>query len=160
MRVKLPYGYGVTGEDATNALNRWFKINGLDRQVTLEECQEIADTSDDPAQRKLGLDADAIYTQYYDGTEFYTADFLNEDGVNMIKIINVEGMIHWMTQSMAQVAWDFMSQYARDTETGELIVLNQDNEPQLEPQEIEYKTEGSFIQDYTKEAEPKGKVRR
>ncbi|MDY3766260.1 MAG: hypothetical protein SO016_06115 [Lachnospiraceae bacterium] len=158
MRVKLPYGYGVTGEDATNALNRWFKINGIDREVTLEECQNIADTSEDPAQRKIGLDADAIYTQYYDAAAFYTADFYNEDGVNMIKIINVEGMIHWMTQSMAQVAWDFMSQYARDTETGELIVLNQDNEPQLEPQEIEYKTEGSFIQDYTKEAEKNGEI--
>ena len=32
-------------------------------------------------------------------------------------------------------------------------MLNQDDEPQLEPQEIEYKTQGSFIQDYSKEAE-------
>lgn len=153
MRVKLPYGYGVTGEDATNALNRWFRINEIDREVTLEECQKIVDTTEDTAQRKLGLEADEIYTQYYDGTKYYTADFYNEDNVNMIKIINVEGMIHWMTQSMAQVAWNFMSQYARDTETDELVVLNQDNKPQLEPQEIQYKTEGSFIQEYTAEAE-------
>ncbi|MCI8318915.1 MAG: hypothetical protein HFG96_10470 [Lachnospiraceae bacterium] len=152
MRVKLPYGLGVTGEDATNALNRWFKINGIDREVTLEGCQELVDTTEDPVQKKIGLEADRLYTQYYEGTEFYTADFFNEDGVNMIKIINVEGMIHWMTQAMAQNAWDFMSQYARDTETGELIVLNQDYTPQLEPQEIEYKTQGSFIQEYTLEA--------
>ena len=153
MRAKLPYGYDITGEDATTALNRWFKINGIDKEVTVESCQNIVDTTDDIAQKKIGLDADKIYTQYYDGTEYYTADFCNEDGVTMIKVINVEGMIHWMTQSMSQVAWNFMSQYARDTGTGELIVLNQDDEPQLEPQEIEYKTQGSFIQDYSKEAE-------
>lgn len=158
MRVKLPYGYDITGEDAVNALNRWFVINGIDRQVTLEECQEIVDTTEDEAQRKIGLDADAIYTQYYDGTEYYTADFYNEDGVNMIKIINVNDMIHWMTQSMAQTAWNFMSQYARDTETKELIVLNQDNEPQLEPQEIQYKTQGSFVQEYTTQAAVGGEI--
>lgn len=159
MRVKLPYGYDVTGEDAIKGLNHWFEVNKLDRRATLEECQEIVDTTEDTAQKKLGLDADEIYTQYYDGTEYYTADFYNEDGINMIKVINVDGMIHWMTQSMAQVAWDFMSQYGRDTETGELIVLNQDNEPQLEPQELEYKTEGSFIQEYTMEAEKGGEIR-
>ena len=115
-------------------------------------CSSDLDTTEDPVQKKIGLEADRLYTQYYEGTEFYTADFFNEDGVNMIKIINVEGMIHWMTQAMAQNAWDFMSQYARDTETGELIVLNQDYTPQLEPQEIEYKTQGSFIQEYTLEA--------
>lgn len=153
MRAKLPYGYDITGEDATTALNHWFKINGIDKEVTVESCQNIVDITDDIAQKKIGLDADKIYTQYYDGTEYYTADFCNEDGVTMIKVINVEGMIHWMTQSMSQVAWNFMSQYARDTGTGELIVLNQDDEPQLEPQEIEYKTQGSFIQDYSKEAE-------
>lgn len=158
MRVKLPYGYDITGEDAINALNRWFTINGIDRQVTLEECQEIVDTTEDEAQKKIGLGADAIYTQYYDGTEYYTADFYNEDGVNMIKIINVNDMIHWMTQSMAQVSWNFMSQYARDTETKGLIVLNQDNEPQLEPQEIEYKTQGSFIQEYSTEADKGGEI--
>ncbi len=152
MRIKLPYGYDVTGEDSPNALNRWFEINGIDREVTLEECQEIVNTTDDYAQKMLGLEADEIYTQYYDGTAFYTADFYNEDGVNMIKIINVDGMIHWMTQSMAQASWNFMSQYARDTETGELIVLNQDNEPQLTPQEIDYHKKGSFIQEYTMEA--------
>lgn len=152
MRIKLPYGYSVTEDIATTALNRWFKINGINREVILEECRNIADTSDEIAQRKLGLDADAIYTQYYEGTKYYTADFNNEDGVNMIKIINVDGMIHWMTPAMAQVAWNFMSQYARDTETNELIVLNQDNAPQLEPEEIDYHKTGSFVQDYTKEA--------
>lgn len=158
MRLKLPYGYSVTEDIATTALNRWFKINGIDREVTFEECKEIADTSEDTAQRKIGLDADDIYTQYYDGTEFYTADFKNADDVTMIKVINVEGMIHWMTQSMAQVAWNFMSQYARDTETGELVVLNQDDKPQLEPEDTDYNKTGSFIQDYTKEIEKDSEV--
>ena len=151
MRVKLPYGYDITGTDATQALNRWFKINGIDRGVTLEGCRQIVDTTTDLVQKKIGLDADALYTQYYEGTQFYTADFFNQNGVNMIKIVNVEGMIHWMSQAMAQVAWNFMSQYARDPETKELIVLNQDNQPQLEPQEIVYPTQGSFIQDFPKE---------
>lgn len=158
MRVKLPYGYGVTGSDATTALNRWFKINGIDRYVTLEGCQAIVDTTTDPVQRKIGLEADALYTQYYDNAAYYTADFLNEDGVNMIKIINVEGMIHWMAPSMARVAYDFMSQYARDTGTGELIVLNQDAKPQLEKKEIVYNTVGTFVQDYTAEARKGGTI--
>ena len=152
------FPYGQKGETQIDSLNRWFDINGIDWEFTQEECLEIADTSEDIAERKLGLKSDDTYIQYYDGTEYYTADYYNEDDVNMMKIIAIEGMPHWLTGSFPRIVWNFLKQYARDTETGELIVLNQDNEPQTEPQEVDYNKKGSFVGEFSTEAKVKEEI--
>lgn len=121
MNLKFPYG--VQGEIQIDAVNKWFEINGIKNEVSLEECEEIVNTSDSIVEQKLGLEFDEESVQYYDGTQYYTGDFFNEDGINMMRMVGIEDLIHWPSGSFAQVAWDFMSQYARDTETGELIVL-------------------------------------
>lgn len=152
------FPYGQKGETQTDSLNRWFEINGIDWEFTPEECLEIADTSEDLAERKLGLKSDSTYIQYYDGTEYYTADYYNEEEINMMKIIAIEGMPHWLTGSFPRIVWSFLKQYARDTETGELIVLNQDNKPQLQPQEVVEQKQGSFIQEFTTQTEKCGDI--
>lgn len=147
------FPYGQKGDTQIDALNRWFDINGIDWEFTAEECLEIADTSENLAERKLGLKSDDTYIQYYDGTQYYTADYYNEDNINMMKIIAIEGMPHWLSGSFARIVWNFLKQYARDTETGELIVLNQDNKPQTEPEQIEENKKGTFVHEFTTQAE-------
>lgn len=123
MNMKFPYG--IQGEIQIDAINKWFEVDGIDHEVSLEMCEELVNSSDSIVEQKLGLAFDEESVQYLDGTQYYTGDFFDEDGINMMRIVAIEGLIHWPSGSFAQVAWDFMSQYARDTETGELIVLTE-----------------------------------
>lgn len=143
------FPYGQKGAGQIEGLNRWLALNGIDDSFTEEECIDIADHSPYVAERKLGLTSDNTCIQYYDGTQYYTANWYNDDGVNMVQAIAIEGMPHWLTGAFPKLVWNFMKQYARDTETGELIVLNQDNELQLTPETIDYNKEGTFIQSFT-----------
>ena len=99
-----------------------------------------------------------MYVQYYDGRAYYTGEWFNDDGVNMVQAVAIEGLPHWLSGSFPNVVWNFLKQYARDTETGELIVLNQDNEPQLIPEEIDYNKEGTFIDAFTTEVAAGGEI--
>jgi hypothetical protein len=64
----------------------------------------------------------------------------NDKGVT-ISMNRIYGWGHWNYPADAQLQWDFMKQYARDTETGEIILLNQQTEtpetpetPSVEPE--------------------------
>lgn len=119
MNLKLPYG--IQGDVQIRAINKWFEINGIDRTVTQEYCDNLVATSENIIQKKLGLEFDAQTIQNFDGTEYYTGDFLTEEGVNIMRVVGIEGGIHWPTASFAKVSWDYMSQFSRDLESGELI---------------------------------------
>lgn len=128
--AQMPYGYNrvIGGELQVESLNKWFEINGVNKEFTLEECLDLAQNSSDPIERALGLIGDDSYIQYLDGTNYYTADFFNEEEVNMVKIINIEGLPHWVSGSYASVVWEYVSQFSKNPDTGELTVLDKDNE--------------------------------
>ena len=46
----------------------------------------------------------------------------------MVKIINIEGLPHWVSGSYASVVWEYVSQFSKNPATGELTVLDKDNE--------------------------------
>ncbi len=118
------FPYGQKNALQTNSLNTWFRINGIDRSFTQAECQSIAANSTNLVERKLGLTADEEYIQYFDGNEHYTGDYYNAAGVNMMKMVAIEGLPHILTGSLAEISWEFMTRFARDPETKELIVLD------------------------------------
>ncbi|MDR1157275.1 MAG: InlB B-repeat-containing protein, partial [Oscillospiraceae bacterium] len=51
-----------------------------------------------------------------------STDFYNADGVNMIRLSYWENMDHDHFTPNAQIAWDFMRQFARDPETKEIVM--------------------------------------
>lgn len=152
------FPYGQKNETVTEALNRWFQVNGIDDSYTMERNLDLATNSDNIVEKNLGLSADEMYVQYYDGRAYYTGEWFNDEGVNMVQAVAIEGLPHWLSGSFPNVVWNFLKQYARDTETGELIVLNQDNEPQLIPEEIDYNKEGTFIDAFTTEVAADGEI--
>ncbi len=129
---QLPYGINrvIGGELQVEALNIWFGINGVKgHNTTLAECLNLTATSADPAVKNLGLIGDKNYTVRMDGTNYYHADYFNEDHVNMVKVVAIEGQPHWLSGSYASIVWDFFSQFARDKETNEMVVLKDDKLP-------------------------------
>jgi poly(3-hydroxybutyrate) depolymerase len=61
----------------------------------------------------------------------------NDKGVT-ISMNRIYGWGHWNYPADAQLMWDFMKQYARDTQTGEIILLNTEVEtPETPKDEVE-----------------------
>ncbi len=110
----------------TTSLNNWFTLNGIDRSFTQAQCKTISTTSTNLVERKLGLTADQTYIQQFDGTQYYTGDYYNDDGINMMRIVAIEGLPHWLSGSFSRIMWDFMSQYSKDPVTGKMAVLKQE----------------------------------
>ena len=64
------------------------------------------------ADNMLGVAADETYEREIDGTTYTFADVYDEAGANVMKIVGVEGLPHWVSYSYSKLAWDFMKQYS------------------------------------------------
>lgn len=110
----------VTSED----LNTWLNITGANfPEVTDETRKEIAEHSGIGVERMTGFDFDLDKIEIVEkqGTYCYIGSYLNDDGVCTLRCLAVEGMVHWPLYCEAELCWEFMSQFARDTETGALL---------------------------------------
>lgn len=82
-----------------------------------------AQTSPDYATRMNGVPADRTEVRYMMGLEAYLSDYQNEDGKWMFRYISLENTPHMIMPQMAELSWEFMRRFARDTETGRSIEL-------------------------------------
>ena len=99
----------------TETLQKWMGINGVDGEV------RYADAAATDAEKAIGLIGDSSYTQIMDGTKYHFVDYTNASDICVMRFVCVEGMPHWPSPSQAQLAWDFMSQFAR-AEDGSTIL--------------------------------------
>lgn len=82
-----------------------------------------AQTSPDYATRRNGVPADRTEVRFMMGLEAYLSDYQNEDGKWLFRYISLENTPHMIMPQMAELSWEFIRRFARNTETGELIEL-------------------------------------
>ncbi len=82
-----------------------------------------AQTSPDYATRMNGVPADRTEVRYAMGLEAYLSDYRNEDGKWLFRYISLENTPHMIMPQMAELSWEFIRRFARDTETGASIEL-------------------------------------
>lgn len=104
-------GIGIFG-----FIQAYQKVNGIDvtKEIDYDKNAYYGLALDNQKWIELGE------KQAYEGT------LSNKNGVIM-KLVAVKNHAHWNYQPNAQYMWDFLKDYRRDTKTGELIRISEDN---------------------------------
>lgn len=82
-----------------------------------------AQASPDYATRKNGVPADRTEVRFIMGGEAYISDYRNENGKWWFRYISLENTPHMIMPQMAELSWEYIRRFARDTGTGETIEL-------------------------------------
>lgn len=63
------------------------------------------------------------------GHTMHVGRLLDEEGHTLMELNAIEDQAHWNNKAEAEYIWNFFSQYARDTETGELVFADAEAAP-------------------------------
>lgn len=112
--------YPVKNVDGYNRLLSAFGFEAY--AVSAEESAALVSDSMNILERATGLSFPNVELVKYVNNRLYVADFVNDEGVTMLRINVVENKPHMFVGYDAVNAWNFMKQFSRNIETGELIV--------------------------------------
>lgn len=71
-------------------------------------------------ERELGFPVDESSVRRMDGFRHYIGDLRDDRGRCYLRMVGLENMPHLPTPAMLNLAWEFMSRYSRDPETGKI----------------------------------------
>ena len=66
----------------------------------------------------MGFDFDSTLIGEAEGTRWLAGDFVNAEGVTMLRNVYVEKLPHMCTPHTCEVAWDFIKHFSRNPKTG------------------------------------------
>lgn len=72
-------------------------------------------------ERELGFPVDRSSVRVMDGFRCYIGDLKDEKGRYFLRMVGLENMPHLPTPAMLNLAWEFLSRFARDPETGKIL---------------------------------------
>lgn len=105
-------------------------VDSWQRRLKAFNCPQKTDdeitasrASADLATRMVGVPNDGTDIQYRYGCECYIADVQNNAGKKHLRLVTLENMPHMPAPQMPALSWDFLSRFARDLETGEVLEL-------------------------------------
>lgn len=108
----------LTSGDKQKAFNSFRRAGGCGPTSFLSE-------GDDGEEAEEHIGAKFEYTEIreYHGRKYFIGDSVRPDGQCLFRTIACEKMVHWPTVMFAELVWEHIGKYARDTETGALIRL-------------------------------------
>ena len=102
------------GKGFETLINRYIDFNELGEQV-------VFDYETYPV---IGMPTDRHVTILVNGEYANNTWYLNNaDGIPMLAVTVTDGMVHALYGEYAKICWNFMKHYARNLETGEVIVF-------------------------------------
>ena len=107
-------------EDKHQAFNNWRRAAGC-KPCDFEHPAEYYQNHSDPAVKSIGAEFERTEVRTYNERRYFIGDSVKPDGECLFRTISCEGMIHWPTTVFADLIWEHISRFARDTETGKLI---------------------------------------
>lgn len=105
-------------EEEIQGVNSWLSVHGLNAEQSVEQSRNLRKFSDDPVEQQMGLKFDETEVVHTEGVDYWIGRFLDENGVCVVRYTECGGAIHWPTKYMSVLAVDFMSQFAKNPETG------------------------------------------
>ena len=108
----------LQSEDKQKAFNNWRKVGGCKPAVFTAEGE-----GSDPVTRSIGAEFERSEVREYNGRKYFIGDSVKEDGECLFRTIACEKMVHWPSSMYAELIWEHISKFARDTKTGKLIRL-------------------------------------
>lgn len=114
--------------DEDDKLNRWvpqWKHTFKNHSIPARTSEQILSSFDSTnyVEKTTCMAGDRFHLLWKDGIEFYTVDFLNNEGKNHLRVIRQQNMPHTITPMMCTLSWDFLRRFKRDPETHQIIEL-------------------------------------
>lgn len=104
------------------SVNNWRRVAGCE-PVEEDLVRQIAKSSADIVTEKLGFPFERTSVLNTEGRSHFIGDCVNPEDQNLARFVGFARSSHWPSQAMAEITWDFISQFARDLQTHELIFL-------------------------------------
>ena len=101
-------------------LKFWRKINHC-RPVGIEYMRNIQQNSQDPCEKVLGIEFDETHVEQREDVDHYFGDIRDDNGTVMLRYVGVKGGPHAVPPHAGDIAWEFLRDFSRDTETGALL---------------------------------------
>ncbi len=121
LRPGQEFGRTLTLEDRLEAWHRrlyaWNCLPRTDEEIL------AARESADIVERELGFPVDRSSVRIMDGFRHYIGDLQDQKSHYYLRMVGHENMPHLPTPAMLNLAWEFMSRFARNQETGEIMEL-------------------------------------
>lgn len=108
----------LQSEDKQNALNHWRRAGGCGPVEFTKQGEKVG-----PVEDSIGAKFERTEVREYHGRKYYVGDSVKPDGDCLFRTIACEKMVHWPTVMFAELVWEHIGKFARDTETGKLIRL-------------------------------------
>lgn len=105
-----------------SSFNSWMKdVADVSQGYTDHSVELVRELSHskDVVKRKIGIDFDRTWINFFEETFWYCGDFLRNDGVPCARFISVEGLPHIHCRMMAMEILTYLCQFSRDQSTGE-----------------------------------------
>ena len=121
LRPGQEYGRTLTLDDRLYAWKR--RLYAWNCAARSEEEILAARDSADIVERTLGFPVDRSDVRLIDGFHHYIGDLCNSDGKYFLRMVAHENMPHLPFPAMIDLAFEFMSRFERDMDTGEIREL-------------------------------------
>lgn len=121
LRPGQEFGRTLTLEDRLEAWHR--RLYAWNCPPRTDEEILAAKNSPDLVERELGFPVDRSSVRVMDGFKHYIGDLKDTKGNYYLRMVGHENMPHLPTPAMLNLAWEFMSRFARNLETGKTETL-------------------------------------
>ncbi len=124
-RADKPFPPAGSDEEAAD---RW-KLSRLNLRMFVQHCAPrdeniclgYRNTPDDVLHHKLGFYGDEETIKMIGGVPHYIADIKNSDGILAFRYCGIDNFPHWPSPYLAELTWDFLRRYRRDSKTGRIV---------------------------------------
>lgn len=92
----------------------------------VDTCISYLSIHDDELHRIVGIYGDYEAVEYHYGYRHYTVGVNDRAGHELYRFVTVQNSPHWPPLATGELGWAFMKRFARNTETGELIIREEE----------------------------------
>ena len=107
----------LSGKNKIQSVNNWRVANGC-APIPEEAVRAAAQTTDNPTEKMIGFPFEKTDVILRENRGHFLGDSVSEDGETYFRMIALENSPHWPSQALAELTWEFISQFAVDPESG------------------------------------------
>lgn len=107
----------LSGKNKIQSLNNWRIVNGCP-PVDEETVRKVAASTADIVEEKIGFPFEETSVITREKRSHFVGDSIAADGEVYFRVIALARSPHWPSQALAELTWEFISQFAVDPETG------------------------------------------
>ena len=107
----------LSGRNKIQSINNWRIANGC-TSVNEAAVRKAAASTANIVEEKIGFPFEKTSVITRENRSHFVGDSVSEDGETYFRTIALAKSPHWPSQALAELTWEFISQFAVDPETG------------------------------------------